>query len=58
MVAEICRNQNRRQFKGGVRTQIVLNLKLNTFGAIEKCYLSFNSTPDISNDIFIQLQDF
>ena len=41
---------------GGVRTQIGLNLKLNTFGVIERCYLSFDSTPDISNDTFMHLQ--
>ena len=47
-----------RNFKGSLWAQILLNMTLNTVGAIEKCLLSFDKTPHISNGIIFQLQVF
>ena len=44
--------------KGSLWAQILLNMTLNTVGAIEKCLLSFDKTPHISNGIIFQLQVF
>ena len=44
--------------KGTLWAQILLNMTLNTVSAIEKCLLSFDKTPHISNGIIFQLQVF
>ena len=44
--------------KGSLWAHILLNMTLNTVGAIEKCLLSFDKTPHISNGIIFQLQVF